>query len=140
MLPRRLKQPKLGIQVAPRKVWPRHRRWVRSHGCCVPGCDARRVDFAHLRSSANAGMSQKPHDVFGVSLCRTHHDKQHSLGVDAFDRKYGIDLWALAAEFARHSPDREMRVSLKLVDAAEIGAVAADISAPENRLAYREQD
>ena len=59
-------------------------------------------------------MNQKPHDIFGVSLCRDHHVEQHSLGVDAFDRKYGIDLWALAAEFARRSPDAEMRATLKL--------------------------
>ena len=109
MLPRRLRRPKLGVQLPPRKVWPRHRRWVKSHGCCVPGCDAASVDFAHLRSCANAGMDQKPHDIFGVSLCRNHHIEQHSLGVDAFDRKYGVDLWALAAEFARSSPDTVMR-------------------------------
>jgi hypothetical protein len=108
------------VQVPTRKVWPRHRRWVRFHGCCVPGCAVAIVDFAHLRSSANAGMSQKPHDVFGVSLCRDHHVEQHALGITAFDplgitafdRKYGTDLWALAAEFARRSPDIDMRSSL----------------------------
>ena len=120
MLPRRLKRPKLGVQMSPRKVWPRHRRWVKSHGCCVPGCDATSVDFAHLRSIANAGTGQKPHDIFGVSLCRHHHVEQHSLGVDAFDRKYGTNLWALAAEFARRSPDTEMRAALKLVRAEEL--------------------
>ncbi len=120
MLPRRLKRPKLGVQMSPRKVWPRHRRWVKSHGCCVPGCDATSVDFAHLRSIANAGTGQKPHDIFGVSLCRHHHVEQHSLGVDAFDRKYGTNLWALAAEFARRSPDTEMRATLKLVRAREL--------------------
>ena len=63
-----------------------------------------------------------PHDIFGVSLCRLHHDEQHRLGADAFGKKYGIDLWALAAEFARRSPDWEMRASLKLVCPAQIGA------------------
>jgi len=85
-----------------------------------PGCDATSVDFAHLRSCANAGTGQKPHDFFGVSLCRRHHVEQHSLGVDTFDRKYGIDLWALAAEFARRSPDADMRAALKLVRAEEL--------------------
>ena len=80
------------------------------------------VDFAHLRSAANAGLSRKPHDIFGVSLCRAHHDEQHRIGADAFGRKYGIDLWALAAEFARHSPDWEMRLSLRLVRAEQIGS------------------
>ena len=74
----------------------------------------------HLRWASNAGMDQKPHDIFGVSLCRHHHIEQHSLGIDAFDRKYVIDLWALAAEFARRSPDVDMRGALKLVRAEEL--------------------
>ena len=121
MLPRRLKRLKLGVQLPPRKAWPRHRRWVKSHGSCIPGCDATSIDFAHLRSASNAGTGQKPNDIFGVSLCRHHHVEQHSLGVDAFDKKYGVDLWALAAEFARRSPDAEMRATLKLVRAEELG-------------------
>ena len=100
-LPDRLKRSKLGVRTSVQKVWPRHRRWVRAHGCCVPGCLARHVDFAHLRSAANAGTGLRPHDIFGVSLCRKHHDEQHRIGADAFGDKYGIDLWALAAEFGR---------------------------------------
>ena len=34
--------------------------------------------------------------------------------------KHGIDLWALAAEFARRSPDADMRAVLKLVRADEL--------------------
>ena len=110
----------MAVRAVVPKIWPRHRRWVRAHGCCVPGCDTRLVDFAHLRSAANAGKDQKPHDAFGVSLCRLHHEEQHRIGADAFSKKYNIDLWALAAEFARRSPDWEMRASLKLVDAAAL--------------------
>jgi hypothetical protein len=120
MLPNRLRRPKLGVRPPLQKVWPRHRRWVKSHRCCVPGCNATSVDFAHLRSATTAGMAQKPHDIFAVSLCRNHHVEQHSLGVDAFDKKYGIDLWALAAEFARRSPDVEMRATLRLIRAEEL--------------------
>jgi hypothetical protein len=121
-LPDRLKRPKMGLRVPAQKIWPRHRRWVKAHGCCVPDCRDASVDFAHLRSAANAGKDQKPHDIFGVSLCRVHHDEQHRTGADAFSKKYKIDLWALAAEFARRSPDWEMRASLKLVHATEIGS------------------
>ena len=117
-LPDRRKPPKMGIRQPIQKIWPRHRRWVKSHGCCVPDCRALTVDFAHLRSAANAGKGQRPHDIFGVSLCRVHHDEQHQLGADAFNKKYGIDLWALAAEFARRSPDWEMRASLRIVSPA----------------------
>jgi Putative HNHc nuclease len=120
-LPVKLKRPRLGVRTPLQKIWPRHRRWVRAHGCCVPDCRAASVDFAHLRSAANAGKGQIPHDIFGISLCRIHHDEQHRIGADAFGDKYQIDLWALAAEFARRSPDWEMRASLKLVHATEIG-------------------
>jgi hypothetical protein len=117
-LPDRLKRSRMAVRQPLQKIWPRHRRWVKSHGCCVPDCRALSVDFAHLRSAANAGKGQRPHDIFGVSLCRVHHDEQHRLGADTFNKKYGIDLWALAAEFARRSPDWEMRASLRIVSPA----------------------
>jgi hypothetical protein len=121
-LPDKLKRPRMAVRLPVQKTWPRHRRWVKSHGCCVPDCRAVSVDFAHLRSARNAGKGQRPHDIFGVSLCRIHHDEQHRIGADAFGKKYKIDLWALAAEFARRSPDWQMRASLRLVAAAEIGS------------------
>ncbi len=120
-LPNRLKRQRMGVRVPVQKVWLRHRRWVKSHGCCVPYCHATNVDFAHIRSVDNAGKGQKPHDMFGVSLCRLHHNEQHHIGADAFGDKYQIDLWALAAEFARQSPDWEMRASAKLPHAEELG-------------------
>lgn len=116
-LPRKLTRPKMGARPQIVTVWPRHRRWVRSHGCCVPGCAAPRVEFAHLRKAANAGMAKKPHDAFGISLCRDHHEEQHRVGVVGFSKKYRIDLWALAAEFTRRSPDQAMRASLALTSA-----------------------
>ncbi len=128
-LPERHKPPRMGVRVPVQKIWPRHRRWVKSHRCCVPACRARGVDFAHLRSAATAGKDQKPHDMFGVSLCRPHHEEQHRLGADAFGDKYRIDLWAFATEFARRSPDWEMRASLKLVPVQELGRYAADPAA-----------
>jgi hypothetical protein len=122
MLPPKLKRAKMGLRIPPQRIWPKHRRWVKSHGCCVPGCPAARVEFAHLRSAANAGVAQKPHDMFGISLCRVHHDEQHRLGALSFGRKYQIDQWALATEFAQRTPDWEMRASLKLLRADQIGA------------------
>jgi hypothetical protein len=111
MLPRRRKPPKLGLRVPPQRIWPRHRRWVKSHGCCVPDCNAANVDFAHLRSASNAGKGLKPHDAFGINLCRTHHIEQHCLGEETFGRRYGIDLQDFATEFVRRSPDLAMRAS-----------------------------
>ena len=120
-LPDKLKRPRMAVRAPVPKIWPRHRRWVRSHGCCVPECQAVSVDFAHLRSARNAGKGQRPHDIFGVSLCRLHHDEQHRIGAEAFGDRYGIDLWSLAAEFTRLSPDWQMRASLRLVHAEQIG-------------------
>jgi hypothetical protein len=120
-LPERRRRPAMGVRAPLQRIWPRHRRWVKSHGCCVPGCRASSVDFAHLRSAANAGTGQRPHDIFGVSLCRLHHDEQHRIGAEAFGDRYGIDLWSLAAEFTRLSPDWQMRASLRLVHAEQIG-------------------
>ncbi len=116
MLPKKRQKPRSGIERAPKREWPRHRKFVRSHDCCVPGCPDRNIEFAHVRSAANAGTGLKPHDAFGVSLCDLHHREQHQIGQFAFERQYSIDLAKLAAEFARRSPDQAMRDSLKLVD------------------------
>ena len=72
-----------------------------------------------------------PHDIFGVSLCRAHHDEQHRIGALTFSKKYKIDLWALAAEFARRSPDWQMRASLKLVDVDAISGAPVSPSHEE---------
>lgn len=56
-----------------------------------------------------------------AARCRLQHDEQHLIGIDAVSKKYGIDLWALAAEFAGKSPDWKMRASLKLVTSEELG-------------------
>jgi len=106
------------------REWPRHRRFVRSFGCSVPLCMTNTaIEFAHLRSAANAGTALKPHDAFGVSLCGAdpargiegHHAEHRS-----FQQKYKTDLYAIAAELVRASPDWQMRASLKLVPAAAL--------------------
>lgn len=114
-LPRRRKVTKSGIERAPKREWPRHRKFVRSHACCVPGCQREPIEFAHLRSAANSGTGIKPHDAFGISLCHAHHREQHLLGQPGFEKQYHIDLGALAAAFVKASPDQAMRDSLALV-------------------------
>lgn len=114
-LPRRRKVTKSGIERGPKREWPRHRAFVRRFGCSVPLCDTGApIEFAHIRSAANAGTGLKPHDAFGVSLCSEHHREQHQIGQAEFERRYQIDLGKLAAEFVRASPDTAMKESLKL--------------------------
>ncbi len=97
-----------GILRVPEREWPKHQRFVRSHCCSVPGCPNRPVRCCHLRTAANSGMRQKPHDWFTVPLCDDHHGQQEGR-TKTFERKYGIDLWAIAAELARKSPDIRMK-------------------------------
>lgn len=81
-----------------------HCSFVRSHHCCVPGCDGMPIEVAHVRSGSDAGMGRKPSDWFTVSLCCNHHSEQHRIGEAPFERAHGIDLHALAAQFACESP------------------------------------
>ena len=117
-LPAKRMRPRSGIERGPPREWPRHRKFVRSHGCCVPGCQHTDIEFAHVRSAANAGTGFKPHDAFAISLCRDHHRQQHQIGQRAFERDHGIDMMALAHTFMRRSPDVAMKESLKLIDVA----------------------
>jgi hypothetical protein len=110
-LPPKRKPARSGIERAPQREWPRHRKFVRSHACSVPGCENGPIEFAHIRTAANAGTSIKPADWNGVSLCRDHHAETHR-GERTFEAKYKIDLKALAAEFARKSPDIAMREAM----------------------------
>lgn len=98
----------------PKRIWPRHRKFVRGHHCSVPLCQGHPIEFAHVRSAANAGTGLKSHDWFGVSLCAYHHDEQHKKGFETFLARYQIDLWKIAAEFARNSPDIAMKDEMPL--------------------------
>lgn len=104
MLPRRI--PK---EAKPEKRWrsPAHLAFVRSHECCVPGCSRRPIEAAHVRTGTGGGMGMKPADYWVISLCGSvegHHAEQHNIGEAAFEKKYGIDMKALATEFAFASP------------------------------------
>ncbi|HXH52814.1 MAG TPA: putative HNHc nuclease [Sphingomicrobium sp.] len=83
---------------------PPHRAWVRKHHCSVPGCRRLPIECAHVRVRTNGGTALKPSDRWCVSLCRYHHAEQHRLGLKSFETRYGIELRALAEEFARKSP------------------------------------
>ena len=87
-----------------------HLKWVRSHRCCVPGCTNVPIQAAHVRTGTDGGTGMKPGDNWTISLCQTHHDQQHNVGEAAFEKTYGIDMKALAKEFARRSPHRNKLV------------------------------
>lgn len=105
MLPRRIDRKSHRENVG--KRCPGHRNFVRSHECVVPGCNRRPIEVAHVRRGTGGGIGVKPSDRWCVSLCggvEGHHPEQHRIGEESFERKYGLDLKALADEFARKSP------------------------------------
>ena len=108
MLSRR-KSPKMGVRTDQRE-FPGHLAWIRGHMCCVPGCDAQKIEAHHIRKGLPAdesgGTSMKPHDKWTVPLCQAHHAEAHNLGADTFDSKYGFRLIDIATEAARLSPHK----------------------------------
>ena len=85
-----------------------HCNFVRQHGCSIPGCVGRPIEVAHVRFGSGAGMAQKPSDDRTVSLCREHHQVQHTIGEPAFWARYKLvaqqDVEQLIAEFCAASP------------------------------------
>lgn len=65
-----------------------HLAFVRSHHCAMPGCRDVLIEAAHVRLGSGAGMGEKPHDWRAVSLCKHHHNCQHTQGEDTFWKAY----------------------------------------------------
>lgn len=101
-LPRRLDQKSHRENAGKRS--PGHCNFVRSHECSVPGCGGRPIEVAHVRTGTGGGMAVKPSDRWVISLCRDHHSEQHRIGERSFETAAGINMKALAEEFARQSP------------------------------------
>ena len=64
----------------------------------------RRSNARMCASGTDGGTGLKPSDRWVISLCEFHHREQHRIGEREIERKYEINLRALAAEFARRSP------------------------------------
>jgi hypothetical protein len=105
-----------------KRRWPMHRKFVAAQPCARPNC-YRRAVCAHLRTAGNSGTGMKPHDQFTVPLCDFHHKELDTpipsdcingeTRTDRFRRKYGIDLWKVAADLAARSPDLAMRAAMQ---------------------------
>ena len=103
MLPRMLpKSTRLGMPERIRSA--AHLKWVRQHGCIVATCSATDIHAHHVRIGSLSGVGHKPCDSLAVSLCNKHHAQLHQHGEVTFGRASGLDLQALAQEFASKSP------------------------------------
>ena len=101
MLPRRIKHKSRREQA--QKRFPGHCAWVRGHACCACGSTAA-IECAHVRNGTGGGVGMKPSDRWCLSLCHDCHAKQHSMGEASFEKFAGINMKALAEEFAKASP------------------------------------
>ncbi len=108
MLPARRKSLKSGIERVPEYRYPGHRRYVRRFVCSVPGCPVTETVAAHYRGGGTSGTggstSKKPPDWWILSLCHACHALQGNIGEAPFMAKTGLDMEAMATEFARKSP------------------------------------
>lgn len=93
------------IKNKPRIRSQAHRDWVRSHFCCVPGCQSMPIEVAHVNRASTRGIGQKSTDAQTVSLCREHHAESHR-GEKTFEKHHGVDLMTLAREFYFRSPHK----------------------------------
>lgn len=68
-----------------------HAERIRGMFCVVPGCPEP-TEAAHYKSRGAGGKA-----MHLFPCCRGHHQEQHDLGIETWQRKYGLDLAALAA-------------------------------------------
>jgi len=108
MFPQRRKPPKSGIRESSVIRSPSHLKFVRGFTCSVwhHECCEGRIEAAHVRLGAHAGMGQKPGDDRAIPLCQTHHAEQHRVGEATFAAKYAVDLEKIAARMWSLSPHR----------------------------------
>src|SRR5687768_16869931 len=103
MLPQRIKHKSDKAEKGRRS--PAHRAWVRGFACSACGSSTA-IECAHVRSGTDGGTGLKPSDRWCLSLCKTCHTAQHAAGEESFERTWGINMKALAAEFFAKSPHR----------------------------------
>lgn len=101
MLPQRIPKPK---KRATRWRSQAHCNHVRRFMCSIEGCRGWPIEVAHVRTGSGAGAGQKPDDWRTVSLCKSCHNVQHTVGERTFWR--GRDVERLIAEFIAASPKR----------------------------------
>lgn len=115
MLARR-KPVRSGIARAPQRSFPKHEQFVRGFVCSAfkadpDGCSGK-IECCHVRSGTGGGVAIKPASWWTVPMCAQHHALQHAVGESAFEKRFGIDLRALALQLARLSSDVAMREAM----------------------------
>lgn len=84
---------------------PDYQEFIRSYACLFNrrgafpcrGLGILGSECAHVKSRDAGG------DDIGncVPLCHAHHEEQHRIGIRSFQQRYGVDLYAIAADLGR---------------------------------------
>lgn len=84
---------------------PAYREWIQGYACLLRGRDSKircplgvfGSECAHVKSRGAGG------DDIGncVPLCPDHHQEQHRIGIQSFQKRHGIDLYFIAADLGR---------------------------------------
>ena len=105
MLPRR-KPPRSGIRDMDGPIRSTsHLAFVRGFVCVAHeagDCEGK-IEAAHFRTAATAGIGVKPGDDWTFPACSKHHGEQHQIGQAAFGSKYRVDLATECERLARAS-------------------------------------
>lgn len=94
---------------------PSHLAFVRKFMCIAWAKDDcfGKIEAAHVRDVAPRGHGGgKPDDTYCVALCRKHHTESEKRE-GAWGAEMGLDVLALALEFAAASPDKAIREAAK---------------------------
>jgi len=100
------------MQRRPRRLNPRHCRWIAERHCLI--CGQTDVQVAHIKFadgrilkplSSNIGM--KADDRFTLPLCIVHHAAQHAVGERKFWQSYHLDPVLIALHLYSISGDDE---------------------------------
>ncbi len=111
---RRRKRPRSGIREDPRIRCEPHLQWVRGLECTIAGMigswGARHVctgkpQAHHVRLGTDGATGIKPSDIWAVPMCVLAHAEVHA-GEETFQKRYGVDLKAVAKRLADFSPHR----------------------------------
>ena len=112
-------------QRSPQRKDRPHLDWLKTLPCCVTGQE-QAIDPAHVRyadpdyGKRQTGGAEKSDDCYAVPLCRTEHDRQHSMNEQEYWRQVGIDPLLLAVKlFAASGNDAAGRAIIRRIPRGE---------------------
>lgn len=103
------------------RVFEAHERWIRKLPCAIlelghKGCGEGplmgRIQACHVDRASLKGMGLKAPSYFLIPMCAQHHmesdGRLKASGVKTFQRKYSVDLYELAQQYAAKSPHKHL--------------------------------